>query len=253
MKLQKLLSYTRRAVEDYDMIKTGDKIAVGISGGKDSLALLYVLHGLQRFYKHSFDLHAITVDMGYDDFDLSAIQALCDSLSIPYTIVKTQIRQIVFDELKESNPCSLCAKMRRGALNNAAKELGCTRIALGHHKEDVIETTFMSQFFEGRYYCFPPVTHLDRTGLFSIRPLIYTPEMALKAFKHSEDLPVVANPCPVDGHTKREAMKQLLLEQNKLYPGLSDRLFHALQTSSVDGWQLEKRNNINNINDISYQ
>lgn len=238
MKLQKLLSYTRRAVEDYNMIQPGDKIAIGISGGKDSLSLLYALNGLKRFYKHSFEIEAITVAMGYDDFDLTEVRKLCEKLNINYTIVPTQIKQIVFDERQEKNPCSLCAKMRRGALNETAKKLGCTRIALGHHKEDVIETVFMSMFFESRYYCFPPVTYMDRSGLYSIRPLIYTTESELKAFSRQYELPVVKSPCPANGNTKREHMKQLLREQNHLFPGLHDRLFKGLQRSEVEGWKV---------------
>lgn len=242
MILQKLLSYTRRAVEDYDMIKDGDKICIGVSGGKDSLSLLYALHGLRRFYKNRFELHAITVAMGYDDFDLSKVSELCEKLDIPYSIVRTQIKQIVFEERHEKNPCSLCAKMRRGALNNKALELGCTRIALGHHKEDVIETMMMSMFFEGRHYCFPPVTHMKKTGLYAIRPLIYAPEVGIKAFKKLYDLPVVKSPCPVDGHTKREHMKLLLQEQNSLFPGLPDRMFRSIQTSGIEGWQIKGGN-----------
>lgn len=239
MKLQRLLSYTRQAVQDYDMIQDGDLIAVGISGGKDSLALLHALHGLRRFYKNRFDIHAITVAMGYEDIDFEGIRRLCKSLYVPYTVVNTQIKQIVFDERHEKNPCSLCAKMRRGALNEAAKKLGCTRVALGHHMEDVLETTFMSMFFEGRYYCFPPVTYLDQIGLFSIRPLIYTPEKDLKVFQRLHDLPVIKSPCPIDGYSNREHMKKLINDQSHLYPGLKNRLFTALQRSDVEGWKLE--------------
>ncbi len=238
IKLQQLISKTTQAVDDYQMIQPNDKIAVGVSGGKDSLTLLYTLHGLKRFYKHKFDLVAITVSMGYEHIDLSEVRTLCESLNIPYHVVPTQIGQIVFEERQEKNPCSLCAKMRRGALNAKAKELGVTRIALGHHKEDVIETAFMSMFFEGRYYCFPPVTYMDKSSLYAIRPLIYTKESSIKAFSKAYELPIVKSPCPANEKTAREDMKQLIKEQSKRYPGLPDRLFHAIQTSQIEGWNL---------------
>lgn len=240
MKLQKLLSHTRKAVEDYDMIQTGDKICVAISGGKDSLALLYALHGLKRFYKNPFEIIAITVKLGFEPFDLTGVSALCEKLGVEYHIIETQIGQIVFDERQESNPCSLCAKMRKGALNEAAEQLGCNKVALGHHKEDVVETVMMSQFFESRYYCFPPVTYMSRSNLYSIRPLIYCNEVDLVAFMKKNELPVVKSPCPANGNTKRESMKQLLLQQANIYPGLIERLFRALQRSEVEGWKLEE-------------
>ena len=152
MKLQQLLSYTRKAVDEYQMIEEGDHIAVGISGGKDSLTLLYALHGLKRFYPKKFELSAITVDLGYEEFHLEPIQELCDRLEVPYKIVRTDIAHILFEERKESNPCSLCAKMRKGALNDAVREMGCNKVAYGHHKDDVIETMLLSLIFEGRFY-----------------------------------------------------------------------------------------------------
>ena len=182
MKLQQLMSQTRRAIDDYGMIHTGDKIAIGISGGKDSLTLLYALHGLQRFYPEKFDLEAITVDLGNPDFDLSHIRHLCETMQIPYTVVKTEIAQIVFEERKEKNPCSLCAKMRKGALNDAVKKLGCNKIAYAHHKDDIVETMMMSLIYEGHFYSFPPITHLDRTNLTVIRPLMYVSEADVKGF-----------------------------------------------------------------------
>ncbi len=239
MKLQKLLSYTRKAVDDYQMIQDGDKIAIGISGGKDSLALLYALNSLRQFYPKKFDIHAICVDLGLTPFDLSEISILCESFNVPFTVVKTQIAEIVFDARNESNPCSLCAKMRKGALNNAAEELGCNKVALGHNKDDIVETVMMSLFFEGRYYCFPPITYMERTKLYSIRPLLYTPESEVRAFGRKYDLPIVKSPCPVDGHTKREYMKNLIKEQSKEFPGLPDRLFSSLQRSEVPGWKLD--------------
>ena len=154
MKLQQLLSYTRRAVDDYEMIEDGDKIAIGISGGKDSLTLLYALHGLKRFYPKKFEIYAVTVDLGFEIQDFDKIRALCDKLEVPYTIVKTDIADIIFNQRKESNPCSLCAKMRKGALNEEMKRLGCNKIAYAHHKDDIVETMLMSLIFEGRFHSF---------------------------------------------------------------------------------------------------
>ncbi|MBO7250301.1 MAG: tRNA 2-thiocytidine(32) synthetase TtcA, partial [Clostridia bacterium] len=173
---KRILSYTRRAVDDYEMIRAGDKIAVGVSAGKDSLALLCALADLRRFYPKKFELCAITVDMGFEGADFSRIQALCNELDVPYTVVPTQISKIIFDVRKEKNPCSLCAKMRRGALHTAAKELGCNTVALGHHFDDVVETFMLNLFYEGRIGCFQPVTYLSNTDIYMIRPMIYMPE-----------------------------------------------------------------------------
>ena len=241
MKLQRLLSYTRKAVDDYEMIHDGDKIAIGISGGKDSLALLYALHGLKRFYNKRFNIEAICVKLGMEPFDLTGVQELCDELDVNFTVVDTQIGAIVFDERQESNPCSLCAKMRKGALNDAAEQLGCNKVALGHNKDDIIETMMMSLFFESRYYCFPPVTYMSRKKLYSIRPLLYAPESELRLFAKKNELPVVKSPCPADGNTKREYMKQLIKEQSHEFPGLPERLFKGLQRSDVPGWRLESK------------
>ena len=173
MKLQRLLSLTRQAVDDYALIDSGDKIAVGISGGKDSLTLLYALHGLKRFYPNEFELSAITVDLGFENFDLSPVRSLCSELSVPFTVVPTDIGKILFETRKESNPCALCAKMRKGALNETAKQMGCNKIAYAHHRDDLIETMLLSLIYEGRFYAFSPKTFLDRTELTVIRPMIY--------------------------------------------------------------------------------
>lgn len=239
MKLQQLLSYTRKAVDTYHMIQDGDKIAVGVSGGKDSLTLLYALKGLQRFYPKKFEVCGITVSLGFDEpFDLSGVKKLCEDLDIPYHVVETDIGKIVFEDRKEKNPCSLCAKMRKGALNEAALKLGCNKIALGHHKEDVVETMLLSLFFEGRFHTFSPVTHLDRSGLYSIRPLMFIPEKDVIGFKNLYNLPVVTSPCPANGHTKREYAKQLLKSLNLENPGLTDRMFKAIQNSGIKGWEI---------------
>lgn len=236
MKLQRLLSLTRQAVDDYQMISDGDRIAIGISGGKDSLTLLYALHGLMRFYPKNFELVAITVDLGFDGFDLTPVKELCERLSIPYTIVSTDIGKILFDIRKESNPCALCAKMRKGAFNQAAKDLGCNKIAYAHHKEDLIETMLLSLIYEGRFYAFSPYTYLDRMDVSVIRPLIYVNEADVIGFKNKYQLPVCKNPCPVDGHTKREYVKKLTKTLENENPGVKDRMFHAITTGNLPGW-----------------
>lgn len=239
MKLQQVLSYVRRAVDDYHMIEEGDRIAVGISGGKDSLTLLYALHGLRRFYPKPFELHAVTVDLGFENLNLEKIRELCQFLEIEYTIVKTDIAKIVFEDRKEENPCSLCAKMRKGALNQAIKEAGCNKVAYAHHKDDVVETMLMSLIFEGRFHTFLPVTYLDRMELTVIRPLMYMNEADVIGFVHKYQIPVVKSPCPADGHTKREYVKQLLRNLNLENPGVKERMFTAITNSNMKGWNLE--------------
>ena len=237
MRLQQVLSYVRRAADDYHMIQEGDRIAVGISGGKDSLTLLYALHGLARFYPQHFELHAVTVDLGFQNLDLSRIESICrDELQIPYTIVKTDIADVIFEQRKESNPCSLCAKMRKGALNDAIKREGCNKVAYAHHKDDVVETMLMSLIFEGRFHTFSPATYLDRTGITVIRPLLYMNEADVIGFVNKNQIPVVKSPCPADGHTKREYVKQLLRQLNLENPGVKERMFTAITTGNLQGW-----------------
>lgn len=236
MKLQRLLSLTRQAIDSYHLIEAGDRIAVGISGGKDSLTLLYALHGLKRFYPQTFELYAVTVDLGFGDPDLAPIKALCEELSVPYTIVPTDIGKILFQVRQESNPCALCAKLRKGALNQAALELGCNKIAYAHHKDDMIETMMLSLIYEGRFYSFSPSTYLDRTGLTVIRPMIYVDEADVIGFKNKYCLPVCKNPCPVDGHTKREYVKNLIKTIEKENPGTKERFFHAIISGNIPGW-----------------
>ena len=240
MKLQRLLSLTRQAVDDYALIDSGDKIAVGISGVKDSLTLLYALHGLKRFYPNEFELSAITVDLGFENFDLSPVRSLCSELSVPFTVVPTDIGKILFETRKESNPCALCAKMRKGALNETAKQLGCNKIAYAHHRDDLIETMLLSLIYEGRFYAFSPKTFLDRTELTVIRPMIYVSEADVIGFKNRFSLPVCKNPCPVDGKTKREYVKQLTKQLNLQAPGVKERLFHAITEGNIEGWPDKK-------------
>ena len=237
MKLQQLLSYTRKAVDDYQMIQPGDKIAIGISGGKDSLALLYALAGLRRFYPNPFELCAITVDLGFEGFDLSEIRTLCEELQVPYYVQKTEIGEVVFQVREESNPCSLCAKLRKGAFNDKAKELGCNKSAYAHHKDDVIETMLMSLLYEGRYNCFSPVTYLDRSDITLIRPLIYVEEADIIGFQHKYNLPVKKNPCPADGLTKRADTKDLVKRLNEEYKGSKERMFHAITDGTLPAWK----------------
>ena len=209
---------------------------MGISGGKDSLTLLYALHGLKRFYPNHFELSAITVDLGYEQCDFTPIKELCREMEIPYRIVKTDIAQILFEERKEKNPCSLCAKMRKGALNQAVKEIGCNKIAYAHHKDDIIETMILSLFFEGRFYSFSPKTYLDRMDLTVIRPIMFVDEADVIGFKNKYNLPVVKSACPVDGYTKRQYAKDLLSDLNRQYPGIKQRMFTAILNGNIPGW-----------------
>lgn len=235
--IQRLLGFCRRAADDYGMIKENDRIAVGVSGGKDSLALLYTLAELRRFYPVPFTLSAITVDMGFEGSDFSAVKDFCEGLSVPYRAVKTDIADIIFNVRKESNPCSLCAKMRRGVLHSTAKEMGCNKVALGHHFDDAVETFMMNLFFEGRVGCFSPVTYLSNTDLYLIRPMIYAKESDVEYFVRHATLPIVKSLCPEDRATEREEMKKLLRSLEKDNEGLRHRIFGALTKSGVDGWK----------------
>ena len=235
--IKRVLSFVRRATDDYNMIEDGDKIAVGVSAGKDSLTLLCAMADLRRFYPKKFELCAITVDMGFEGADFSPIARFCEELGVEYKIIPTQISKIIFDVRKEKNPCSLCAKMRRGALHNAAKELGCNTVALGHHFDDAVETFMLNLFFEGRLGCFSPVTHLSRVGLKLIRPMLYMPEKDVRYFANKVQLPVVKSTCPADGNTQREEMKQLLHALEKKHDGLRYRIFGAIQRGEIDGFR----------------
>lgn len=241
--LQKLLSRVRYAVQKYDMIKEGDKIAVGISGGKDSLALLCAMSELRKFYPEHFELCAVMVDMGFHKTeaappppDISGIRELCRRLNVPFYVHNSEIARVIFDVRKEKNPCSLCARMRRGVLHDAVKECGCNKLALGHHFDDAAETLMLNLFFEGRFGSFSPVTRLTIKDLIMVRPLIYTHEKDIKSFIRKASLPVIESPCPADGNTERAIMKEYLGDFDVRHRGLYERLVGALERGEVDGW-----------------
>lgn len=233
--MQQLMGMVRRCVDDYRMIEAGDKIAVGVSGGKDSLALLALLAGLQKYYPKPFELAALTIDMGLG-MDFSPVEAYCRSLGVPYHRIETQIGPVIFDIRKEKNPCSLCAKMRRGALNDALKSLGFQKIALGHHYDDAVETFLLSLLYEGRLSCFQPVTYLSRMDVTQIRPMLYIGEKAVSSFARRMELPVIENRCPADRSTKRQEVKELLVTLQKQYPDLKTKIFGAMQRLPLPEW-----------------
>jgi len=237
--MQNIMSRMRRCIDDYSMIQPGDKIAVGISGGKDSLALLRGLAGLRRFYPNRFGLLAITIDLGMG-MDFSPVEDFCRNIDVPYTIVRTQIKEVVFDVRREENPCSLCARMRKGAINDAAIAAGCSKIALGHHFDDAVETFIMNQVFEGRIGCFDPVTYMSRADITQIRPMLYLGEKMIASFAERENLPVVKNTCPADGETRREEIKKLLSELSEKYPDYKSKIFTAMQRLPLGGWGIKR-------------
>ena len=237
--MKKTLGCLRRADQDFGLIRNGDRIAVGVSGGKDSLLLLHALSLYRRFSHKDFSLLAVTVGMGLEPFDLSGIRVLCRRLQIEYVVRDTEIGRIIFDYRQEKNPCALCSKMRRAVLSNTCVEMGCNKLALGHHREDAIETLLMSLFYEGRFHTFHPITHMSRTGITVIRPLVYLPESHVKHMAKVLDLPLVSSPCPANGETRREEMKELLRKLRMIYPDANERFLHALRQDHYDLWQKE--------------
>ena len=224
--MQKLLSKMRQAINDFNLIEDGDKIAVGLSGGKDSLTLLHLLNLYKKFSPEKFKLIAITLNPG--GVDNSPLHSLCKELEVPFYEIQTDIKEIVFDLKKEKNPCSLCAKLRRGILNNTAEELGCNKVALGHHKDDAIETLMLSLSYEGRINCFSPKTFMDKNTITLIRPMVYISEGSIKNIAKKYNLPIIKNPCPADGKTKRQDVKELINELNERIPGFKRNIFGAL-------------------------
>lgn len=235
--MNKFTGLVRRCIEDYNMIENGETIAVGVSGGKDSLALLCALANLRRYYPKKYDLHAITIDMGYEGMNFSNVARLCEELDVPYTLKHTEMKRIIFDERHEKNPCALCAKMRRGAIHDVMGELGISKIALGHHFDDAVETFMLSLFYEGRISCFQPVTYMSRTGVTQIRPMLYAGEGTVRRIAEKYALPVVFNPCPMDKHSRREEVKQLIKTLSVQYPDLKSKVFGAMQRLPLDGWE----------------
>ena len=227
--MQKLLSKTRQAINDFNMIADGDKIAVGLSGGKDSVTLLHILKKYQKFSPQKFDLIAITLNPG--DVDNSPLYKLCKDIDVPFYEIQTDIAKIVFDIKNEKNPCSLCAKLRRGALNDAAMKLGCTKVALGHHKDDAVETFVMTMFYEGRVNCFAPKSYMEKFNITIIRPMVYIDEYMIRKAVKDYNYPIIKNPCPADGHTKRQDVKELIKSLNASFPNLKEKLFSALNNS----------------------
>ena len=238
--IQRLVGLVRRCVEDYNMISPGDRIAVGVSGGKDSMALLMLLAELKKYHNNAFTLEAITVDLGFG-MDYTPVKELCHRLGVSFTCVSTQIAPVIFEHRMEKNPCSMCAKMRRGALNQALLDRGLNKLALGHHYDDAVETFVMNLLFEGRIGCFQPVTNLDRTGVIQIRPMLYIHEKTVDNFVSREGLPVIENRCPVDKVTKRAEVKDLVFELSARYPDLKERIFGAMQRQPLPEWEPKGR------------
>ena len=239
--LNKLAGTVRRCIDDYDMIKQGETVAVGVSGGKDSLVLLCALASLREYHPKKFKLHAVTLEMGFKDMDFSGVKKLCKNLKIPYTQEHSNIAAIVFDQRKEKNPCSLCAKMRRAALCGMVKNLGIMTLALAHHYDDAVETFLLSLLYEGRINCFQPVTHLSRTDITQIRPMLYTGEKAIQKFVELNNLPVVHNTCPMNGVSKREDVKTLLKTLGKTHPDIKSKIFGAVKRLPLEGWDVGYR------------
>ncbi|MCD7774534.1 MAG: tRNA 2-thiocytidine biosynthesis TtcA family protein [Clostridiales bacterium] len=236
--MQKLMSRMRAAMEKYNMVQDGDKIAVGLSGGKDSVALLAALADMRRYYPQKFRLAAITVDMRFDgvDTDYSVLEELCKNLDVEYVIKRTELAEIVFNDSRESNPCSLCAKMRRGILHDSAKEIGCNKVALGHHMDDAVETFFMNLLKGGNIDCFCPVTYMSRKDLYVIRPMVLASEALVAGAVNKNGLPVVKTKCPADKTGERAKTKALVCELNKEYPALREKVIGALQRKGIDNW-----------------
>jgi len=235
--MQKIIGPMRKAIENYTMIEENDKIAVGLSGGKDSITLLMGLKALQRFYPKKFDIIAVTVDSGFDSFDSSFLENLCKELEIPIFIEKTDIKEIVFDVRKEKNPCSLCANLRRGVLNSIAKREGCNKLALGHNEDDVLETFFLNLLYAGNLSTFAPISYMDRSEITLIRPLVYISEKDIRSFVKRNDIKVMKKNCPMDGKSKREDLKILLKDLTLKIPTLRANLMGAIKRAEINGWK----------------
>lgn len=234
--MQKILSHMRKAIEEYHMIEENDKIAICLSGGKDSITMLHALKALQRFYPKKFEIIAVSIDPGFEFFDITFLKNICENLEIPLYIEKSHAKEIVFDIRKEKNPCSLCANLRRGVINSVAIREGCNKIALGHNQDDVLETFLLNLLYTGNIGTFSPVSYMDRSGITLIRPLIYTPEKETKRFIKKNNLSVMPKVCPMDGTSKRESMKQMIFTLQKDIPMIRANLFGAIQRN-LDDWK----------------
>ena len=236
--MRRLISCMRAAIERYNMIEDGDKICVGVSGGKDSVALLVALSEMRRFLPWNFEVFGVSINMNFGGVptDFSEIEELCRRIRVPYTVKDTRIGEIIFDVRNEQNPCSLCARMRRGALHDAAKEIGCNKIALGHHLDDAVETFYINLLRNGTVGCFRPVTYLSRKDITMIRPMIYAFEKDVAHAASSRNLPICKSTCPADGTTERQKVKELLQSLEKDYDGLRKKTLTALQNAEIDGW-----------------
>lgn len=238
--MNKVAGLVRRCVEDYDMIADGETLAVCVSGGKDSVALLCLLKSLSFYYPNKFKLHALTVSMGFEGMDFTPLERLCGRLEVPFTLHKTDIGRLIFEERMEKNPCALCSKMRRGVLNELAAGLGIRKLAFAHNYDDAVETFFMSLFFEGRLGCFQPVTYMSRADVVQIRPLLYAGEGTISELVKRRSLPVIENACPMNGKSKREEVKKLIKSLSADYPGLKNKVFGAMQRLPLEGWRPKK-------------
>ena len=237
--MQRILSYMRKAIEEYKMIEEGDKIAVCLSGGKDSITMLYAFKALQRFYPKKFEIIAVSIDPGFEFFDTQLLENICSNVNIPLFIGKSNAKEIVFDIRKEKNPCSLCANLRRGTINSIAIEQGCNKISLGHNQDDVLETFLLNLLYTASINTFSPKSYMDRSKITLIRPLVYTPEKAIKSFVKKNNIKVMKKVCPMDGTSKREDMKKLIISLTKEIPMLKANLFGAIQRNLPD-WKIEE-------------
>lgn len=237
MTLQKLYSYSRQCIQQFDLIQEGDRITLGISGGKDSLALLYAMAGLKKFYPKKFEIIAVTADLGFGSFDMSAVENLCRELEVEYHLLKTDIATILKEKVKKGTYCAMCAKLRKGAINNFAKEHGCNKVAYAHHQDDIVETMMLSLIYEGQFYTFGPKTYYKEADITVIRPLINIPESDMKGFRNKYSLPCVKNPCPHDGTTRRQYVKDLVAKINKDNPGVKKKIYNAILKGKIYEWE----------------
>ena len=237
MTLQKLYSYSRQCIQQFDLIQEGDRITLGISGGKDSLALLYAMAGLKKFYPKKFEIIAVTADLGFGSFDMSAVENLCRELEVEYHLLKTDIATILREKVKKGTYCAMCAKLRKGAINNFAKEHGCNKVAYAHHQDDIVETMMLSLIYEGQFYTFGPKTYYKEADITVIRPLINIPESDMKGFRNKYSLPCVKNPCPHDGTTRRQYVKDLVAKINKDNPGVKKKMYNAILKGKIYEWE----------------